>query len=442
MDALGRNPRTGWNGVVTIGAVRANWTAHRELDDFMKALRSAGALTMVMAMACGGDPAGPGPTNPGTSGGKAPAMTVLGHGTITSRYTAEVWAHGGYAYTTTWGTRFAGGVGVPGNTMYIWSVAGATPTLVDSVLVAGVNTLGDVQVTPDGRYLVIPTERDPGSIITYDLSDPTKPQLLSRFTSPKITRGVHTTEIQTVNGRLYAFLSVNGGEHPPRLMIVDLTDPSQPSEVFTRDISGSFIHDVYVRDGILFTAEWNNGMVIFDIGGGGKGGTVANPVQLGTVRTAGGKVHNIFWFHDPSTGAKRYAFVGEEGAATLFTASSGDLHVVDVSDLSAPREVAFLRVPGAGAHNVSMDEPNGFLYAAFYNGGVQALDVRGDLAGCAADAKAADGRCDLKLMGRVKAVGLATDNSPVFIWGVHYTGTALYASDMLNGLWKLTPLAR
>jgi hypothetical protein len=407
----------------------------------MKAFRCTGALSMAVAMGCGSDPAAPGTKPDGTNNEPTPAMTVLGHGTITSRYTAEVWSHGNYAYTTTWGTRFAGGTGVPGNALYIWSVAGSTPTLVDSVLVSGVNTLGDVQVTPDGRYLVVPTERDPGSIITYDLTDPTKPQQVSRFTSPKITRGVHTSEIQEVNGRLYAFLSVNGGEHPPRLMIVDLTDPARPSEVLTRDISGSFIHDVFVRDGILFTAEWNNGVVIFDVGGGGKGGTVANPVQLGSVLTARGKVHNIFWFHDPSSGAKRYAFVGEEGAATLFTSSSGDLHVVDVSDLSAPREVAFLNVPGAGAHNFSMDEPNGFLYAAFYNGGVQALDVRGDLSSCSAQERATDGRCDLKAMGRVKAVGLA-DGTQAFIWGVHYTGTALYASDMLNGLWKLTPLSR
>lgn len=421
------------------GAAR---TCSADLIDLMKAFRFAWAPVIAGAIACGSDPAAPPPSNNGNPGGNPPAMTVLGHGTITSRYTAEVWAHGGHAYTTTWGTRFAGGAGVSGNTMYIWSVSGATPVLLDSVTVENVNTLGDVQVSADGRYLVVPTERDPGSIITYDLSDPAKPRELSRFTSPKITRGVHTCEIQLVNGRLYAFLAVNGGDHPPRLMIVDLSDPANPTEVFTRDISGTFIHDVFVRDGILFTAEWNNGMVIFDIGGAGKGGTVANPVHMGSVRTVGGKVHNIWWFHDPSTDARRYAFVGEEGPATLFTTSSGDLHVVDVSDMSAPREVAFLHVPGAGAHNFSMDEPNGFLYAAFYNAGVQVLDVRGDLSACSGQEKAADGRCDLKAMGRVKAVGLATETTPVFVWGVHYTGTGLYASDMLNGLWKLTPLSR
>lgn len=407
----------------------------------MKPFQLLGALLLVAIAGCGSDPSEPGPPDPGP--GVTPAMNVLGHGTISSRYTAEVWVHGAYGYTTTWGTRFLNGVGSPGNAIFIWSVAGATPVLLDSVLVEGANTLGDVQVTPDGRYLVVPTERDPGSIVTFDLTDPVKPVLVSTFTSPGITRGVHTCEIQTVNGKLHAFLSVNAGtNHPPRLMIVDLSDPAQPREVSVKDISGSFIHDVFVRDGILFTAEWGNGMVIHDIGGAGQGGTVESPVRLGSVVTVGGKVHNIWWFHDPASGSKRYAFVGEEGPASLFSSASGDLHVVDVSDFAAPREVAFLHVPGAGVHNFSMDEAQGFLYAAWYNGGVQALDVRGDLSACPPQQQSTGGRCDLALMGRVKAVGLAELSSGVFVWGVHFTGSALYASDMPNGLWKLVPLQR
>lgn len=407
----------------------------------MKPICLLGALSVSAVFACGTDTAAPGPDS--TGNGSATVMTVLGRGNITSRYTAEVWVHGNHGYSTTWGTRFVGGIGAPGNALYIWSVAGATPTLLDSVLVANASTLGDVQVTPDGKYLVVPTEAGPGSIVTYDLADPVKPRILSTFTSPGITRGVHTCEIQMVNGRLYAFLSVNSGtSHPPRLVVVDLQDPASPREVLVMDISGSFIHDVFVRDGILFTAEWSNGMVIFDIGGGGRGGTVENPVRLGSVATVGGKVHNVWWFHDPSTNTKRYAFVGEEGPASLFTTASGDLHVVDVSDFAAPREVAFLNVPGAGVHNFSMDEANGFLYAAYYNGGVQALDVRGDLSSCTPAEQSADGRCNLQLMGRVRGIGLAEMSNPVFVWGVHFTGDALYASDMPNGLWKLTPLSR
>ena len=119
-------------------------------------------------------------------------------------------------------------------------------------------------------------------------------------------------------------------------------------------------------------------------------------------------------------------FVGEEapGGGTLLNSSNGDIHVVDVTDMAAPREVAFYHVDNAGTHNFSVDEQRG------------ALNVRGDLSACTADQKSADGRCDLKKMGREVAAGLQS-TGPVFIWGVHFDGSFVYASDMLNGLWKL-----
>jgi hypothetical protein len=95
-------------------------------------------------------------------------------------------------------------------------------------------------------------------------------------------------------------------------------------------------------------------------------------------------------------------------------------------------------VPDAGTHNFTVDEQSGFLYAAYYNGGVRALDIRGDLGNCSAAERAPppDGRCDLSLMGREAARGLDTGD-PVYVWGVDHVGTALYASDMLSGLFKL-----
>lgn len=402
------------------------------------ALCAASALVLV---ACGSDDDGIVDNTPPAA--TPTKLTVSGKGTITSRYTAEVWVHGNYAYTTTWGARIVSGVATPGNRVYVWDVRGAAPVLVDSLAVAAATTVGDVQVSSDGKYLVVPTEPGPGSLVTYDLTDPAHPRPVSTFTSSKIAGGIHTAEIQTVGGRLTAFLSINlTSSHPARLMIVDLGDATTPRELFTLDIVNSFIHDVFVRDGLLFTAQWDNGMVIHDIGGGGRGGTLEAPVQIGSLATKGGNVHNIWWFHDPSGGGKRYAFVGEEGPASGFASSSGDIHVVDVSTMSAPREVAFYSVPGAGTHNFAMDEPNGFLYAAYYNAGVQVLDVRGDLSACTAAQKASDGRCDLGLMGRSRSVGLLDQGSPVYIWGVQLANGALWASDMITGLWRLTPVSR
>ena len=164
-------------------------------------------------------------------------------------------------------------------------------------------------------------------------------------------------------------------------------------------------------------------------------------MDVGHVVTVGGEVHNIWWFRNPVTGSSRYAFVGEEAPGSLGASSAGDIHVVDVSDMSNPREVAFYHAPGAGTHNFSMDEPREILYAAYYNGGVQAVDVRGDLSACSAAQRSDDGRCDLERMGRTLALGLQQVGQP-FVWGVQYTGSALYASDMINGLWKLRPYLR
>lgn len=373
------------------------------------------------------------------NGGVASAKLVVdGLGTVQDRYTAEVWAVGTIAYTTTWGTRQQTGTTSVGNAIKIWNVAGSTPVLVDSVIVAGATTVGDVQVSDDGKLLVVPTEKSAGSIAVYDLTNPIKPTLLSQFRNDDLATGVHTAAIERVNGKLYAFLAVD--RTPSRLVIIDLSNPAAPLQVFSQVMGNPFVHDVFVRDGILFVGLWNDGVSIFDIGGGGKNGTVAAPVLLGNVVPQGGEAHNIFWFHDPSSGSKRYAFVGEEATGSIGSASAGDIHVIDVSNFASPKEVGFYSVEGAGTHNFSVDESRGILYAAYYNAGVRALDIRGDLGGCASDLKDPGGRCDLRKMGREIGHGLTDTGMPVYVWGVHKVGANLYASDMLNGLWKLEAL--
>jgi hypothetical protein len=365
---------------------------------------------------------------PGTSA----TLNTLGDGIVAERYTGEIFVRGNYAYTTTWGFRQA-----PGNAIKIWDVSGNKPALVDSVIVSGANTLGDIQTSDDGQLLVVATEFSPGSIAIYSLADPTKPQLISRYSTALTDPGVHTAEVQRVNGKLYAFLCIDpASSTPARLVIVDLSDPASPQQVFTAAMGSPYVHDVFVRDGILITALWNQGITIWDIGGGAGGGSISNPIALGNVVTLGGKAHNVWWYHDSVTGAKRFAFVGEEGPGAIGASSSGDIHVVDVSNFAAPREVAFYHLDGAGTHNFSVDENRGILYAAYYNGGVRAIDVKGDLSNCTAAEKSTDGRCNLAAMNRELANG-PVGHGPVYVWGVQLLGGHVYASDMLNGIWKL-----
>ena len=365
-------------------------------------------------------------------------LVAQGQGIVGDRYTAELWVRGNTAYTTTWGTRTVNDVQARGNAVKIWDVSATVPVLVDSLIISDVGTLGDIQASSDGRYLVVATE-PAGSIVIYDLQNPRKPVFVSRFSDNEIGNGVHTAEIQEVGGKLYAFLSIDPrGAERARLVIVDITTPSSPVVVLSRIMGTPSVHDVFVRDGILMAALWNDGVTIFDIGGGGRGGTVANPIELGNVKTVGGKAHNIFWYRDPVTGSKQFALVGEEGPASIPTSSQGDIHVLDVSDMSKPREVAFYTVPGAGSHNFSADEARGILYAAYYNGGVRALNIRGDLGTCSAAQQSTDGRCNLTKMNRELAKGPVGLSFPIFIWGVHFADGKLYASDMLSGLFRVS----
>lgn len=392
---------------------------------------------LLAAVGCGNKVTDPGGGITPPPPPSAPSLHVDGRGDVPDRFTAEVWIRGNVGYTTTWGSRSTTGGIARGNAVNIWNVAGAIPVLVDSLMVPDATTLGDIQATDDGKLLVVATEFAPGSIVIYDLANPLKPQLISRFSNGNTSPGVHTAEVQRVDGKLYAFLSIDpGGGQAARLVIVDLSNPAAPTEVFARTMGNPYVHDVYVRDGILMTALWNDGISIFDIGGGGRGGSVANPVLLGSTKTVGGKVHNIWWYHDAANN-RRYAFVGEEGPGSIGSSAAGDIHVVDVSDLTAPREVAFFNIPGAGTHNFSVDESRGILFAAFYNAGVTALDVRGDLGTCDASMKSSDNRCDLGKMSRELARGLADVGFPVYVWGVQWVGAQVYASDMLNGLWKI-----
>jgi len=192
------------------------------------------------------------------------------------------------------------------------------------------------------------------------------------------------------------------------------------------------LHDEYVRDGLAFLCAWNTGLLIYDVGNGMLGGSPSSPVLVGSIITnangvaGGASVHNAWWYHAPN-GDKRYVFIGQEGGGVVGTSSSGDIHVVDVSDLAHPTEVAFYHLAGAGTHNFWVDETSQILYAAYYNGGVVALDISGTLSGDLA----------AREISRVQPGGAGN----TYTWGVTLYNGSVYATDMLSGFWQLSSAA-
>jgi hypothetical protein len=373
--------------------------------------------------ACGGSDDGTGPTQPPPT--EFSLRTVGGGNNVPDRFSSDLWVYGSHAYTGTWGHGPRNGN--IGNLVYIWSLdAGGAPARVGSVGMSGINTVSDVEVSSDGRVLLVSGEGGPnGGIYLYDLTDPVHPAFLD---SALANNGVHTATFGGIGGGRYVFAAKNAPD--PALLIYDVTDPADIQPAATVPIPPFYgIHDTYVRDGLAFVFAWNTGVIIYDMGNGMAGGSPASPVEVSRLATAdaglkaGPSVHNGWWFHNPVTHEARYLFIGQEGPGLLAEGSSGDIHVVDVSDLRHPVEVASFHLADAGTHNFWMDEAHQILYAAYYNGGVVALDVSGTLTGDLSD----------RLLAQIRPGG----DGNTYTWGVQLAGGSLYAIDMLSGLWQL-----
>jgi hypothetical protein len=353
-----------------------------------------------------------------TSTARASFVTQGGGNNVPERYTSDLWVYGQYAYTGTWGFRNA-----QGSALKVWHLdAAGAPTLVDSIVTAGIGTVSDVEVSSDGSLLVFSAENGGNSgLYLYTLADPAHPTYLANYV---VSTGLHTATFGYIGGKRYIFAAKDPGS--PAMMIFEIAPASATPITLTATVpvpANYGHHDTFVRDGIAFVCAWNTGVLIYDVGDGVLGGSPASPQLISSLVTTGGEVHNAWWFHNPVTGEKKYLFIGQEGPGSVGSASSGDIHVVDVSSLASPHEVASYRMTGAGTHNFWMDEARQVLYAAYYNGGVVALDVSGTLSGSLA----------AREIARTAPGGAGN----TYVWGVMLANGHLYASDMLSGLWEL-----
>lgn len=352
--------------------------------------------------------------------GLSGSFEVVGRGEVSARYTSDLWIVGDHAYSGTWGQRATPAGARAGNRAYAWDISNpANPILTDSVSVDA-RVVNDVKVRPDGRFAVITHELSNdglNGVSLLDLSDPARPQVIRRFTQG-LESGIHNVWIDGD----HVYLVVDGVGNGLRVM--DVSDPTDPRIVASFYAGTSFLHDVYVRDGLAFLSHWDAGLVILDVGNGVRGGSPANPVEVGRLADLGGQTHNAWYW--PEAG---YVFVGEEDYGT-----PGFMHVVDVSDMTRPREVATFKVPGATPHNFWLDEDRGILYLAWYGNGLRALDVTGELLG------------SLELQGREIAglryepSGTCSSETGTCTWAPQLHRGLVWVSDMNHGILSLRPL--
>ncbi len=352
-------------------------------------------------------------------------IEVVGRGQVTDVHTSDLWvweAPDGrdYAITGTWG-----GDGEA----YFWDVTDpANITPVDTVTVDA-RTVNDVKVSEDGRTCIISREgasdRKNG-IVILDCTDPTDVSIVTEYTN-RLTGGVHNLFIYQdhvyalSNGRRYEIINIEDRAHPERVSQFELEAP------------GHAIHDVWVDDGIAYSSNWDNGVVLVDVGNGVKGGSPANPVEIGRYTYPSGWNHAAFPYEDEETG-KSWVIAGDEAFPNGLhvdeepTLPAGWLHFVDFTDPDNPTEEARYQVPEAGSHNYWVDGDT--LYVAYYNGGLRVVDLSGDLKG------------NLYEQGREIARFLPFDaegripNAPM-TWGPQPYKGHIFISDWNSGLWAV-----
>ncbi|MCG8470128.1 MAG: Ig-like domain-containing protein [Gemmatimonadetes bacterium] len=358
-------------------------------------------------------------------------VTFVGQGQVNNERTSDLWVWEGvdgrdYAIT---GTHRAAGA------VYFWDVTDpASPVLTDSVVVDA-RTTNDVKVNEAGDVCVISREgasNRRNGIVILDCSDPRDVEIISAF-DEELTGGVHNLFIY--EDHVYA---VNNGR---RFDVIDIADPANPHRVgrFELDTPGHAIHDIWIVDGIAYTSNWGDGTVIIDVGGGDKGGSPSNPVEIARFADIGGATHASFPYRSPT--GRFYVFMGDEIGRPGFDGQdpertpqfmAGYIHVVDFTDPENPEEVARYEIPEAGSHNYWIEDDK--LYAAFYNGGLRVVDISGELKG------------NLGEQGREIARYLAYDpdgvvaNAP-FTWGPQMHKGNLFFAEYFSGLWavKLEP---
>jgi len=355
--------------------------------------------------------------------------------------TEEVWIHpdGRHAYL---------GTGGGGDRMYAIDISDpANPVVTDS-LMANTRRVNDIMTTPDGKFLVHTREgaadRKNGIVIA-SLEDPAHPKVIAEFTDG-VTGGVHSAFIsQQAKYGTFVFLTNDGTGY---MHVLDINDPYHPKEVArwtTRpDQMGNSLHDIDVQDGLAYLSYWNEGMVILDVGNGIKGGSPSEPKLVSQFKydlnalyrdveaTAGpGFIRGTHtaWRHG------RYVFIADEvfpggpvkGAkdASAFRAY-GRMQVIDVSDLEAPKSVAWYEPEYGGVHNVWAAGDT--LYMGAYNAGFRAFDISGELRG------------DLRAQGRemvhVNTADMGGKNqNSAMTWGVVVKDGLAYVNDNSNGLW-------
>lgn len=365
-------------------------------------------------------------------------ISITGRGNISNSHTSDLWPWTGrdgrdYCLVGTWG---ADGYAI------VFDITDMSNIVKTDSIKVDARTINDVTVSPDGRYGVLTREgasNRVNGVVILDLANPAHPKIASTF-DQNLTGGVHNAF--ATNDYLFA---VSGGE---KYVIIDVRDIYNPKYTSEYKHPSARLHDLWVRDGIAYSAQGGVGTVVVDVGNGKYGGSPEKPKLITVFPINSG--HEIFPYYQKSTG-KTYLFIGDEemnrqgrvwegtnyrGSMTtaggVAQTSGGYTHIVDFTDPMNPKKVGRYHLEDYGSHDIIVEDD--VLYQAYYDGGVRIVDVSGELLG-----NLAEQRREIAVFKPFDPQGF-TANAAFVMNAMPWKGQILF-TDFNSGLWaaKLEP---
>jgi hypothetical protein len=371
-------------------------------------------------------------------------ITIAGRGAIDYVHTSDLWPwHGAdgrdYCLVGTWGG--------DGWSMIFDITDLANIRKTDSVKIDA-RTINDVTVSPSGKYASLSREgasNRVNGVVILDISTPAHPKIASTF-DQNLTGGVHN--MFATDDYLFA---VSGGQ---KYVIIDVKDIYKPKYVSEYEHPGARLHDLWVNDGIAYSAQGGVGTIVVDVGNGKYGGTIEKPKLIATYPVNSG--HEIFPYFQKSTG-KVYLFIGDEEMSRtgrvwegtnyalsggpgggppkggIAQTSGGYTHIIDFTDPKKPIPVARYHMEDYGSHDIIVQDD--ILYQAYYDGGVRIVDVSGELMG-----NLADQNREIAVFKSFDPTGY-TPNAPFVMNAMPWKKDFVLFTDFNSGLWagKLEP---
>jgi hypothetical protein len=348
----------------------------------------------------------------------------------------EIWVAGNAAYMSSIGSE-----------IYVFDIRDpAKPVLTDS-LVLDARLINDVMTTADGKILVASREgasNRRNGLVFFDCSDPLHPRPIAEFTET-VTGGVHSAFVY----QHYVFAT---DDATGSLRIIDFADPQHPRQIARWEVGPQravtaypveflnvspqrYLHDAYVENGLAYLAYWRDGLIILDVGNGVKGGSITNPTFVSQYAYNHAELYPPGYIAGTHAvfRAGNYVYLGDESYPAIADLASheqfstrGRMHVVDVSDLEHPLEVAYYEPIEFGVHNIYVQD--GLAYIGAYNGGIRVVDVSGELRG--------DLRAQGRLVGSLYTGSLEGYRPNMALtWSAIPHAGYVYASDINSGFW-------